>query len=361
MKKKIAILSVVNIKHMSLISLYTDILKQYDVYYDIIYMDKYDEDEFFECHQKFRFVNVISPNWHSYIKMYRYMKFYPYATKVLRENKYDFVIVWNDLAIFMFADFLRKYYDGKYCLNVRDNMYYDKVLFRNRYKKTFNHSAFNTISSKGYLDFLPSQCTYLPINSLTLSVLKGMKVHNGLRTKDKPIRIGFIGYVRFFERNRKMLDTFKNDCRFELHYYGTRANVLKEYADNNGIHNAVFHDSFPVAETGRFLENIDIINNLYGNGTLNIRKAISIKIFHALYSKIPILVNSNTYIGKLAIDLGLGYYFDDISESNKNRLYDWYHSLDFNTLKKSADDYLELAMAENATFKATIVEKIIND
>lgn len=359
--KKIAILSAVNIKHMSLISLYTDILKQYDVCYDIIYMDKYGEDEFYECHQKFRFVNLISPKWCSYVKMYRYMKFYPYATKVLKENKYDFVIVWNDLAIFMFADFLRKNYNGKYCLNVRDNMYYDKKLFRKRYEKTFNHSAFNTISSKGYLDFLPSQCSYLPINSLNLSVLKDMKVHTRLRTKEEPIRIGFIGYVRFFERNKKMLDVFKNDNRFELHYYGSRANVLKEYAEDTGVHNAVFHDSFPVAETGKFLEKIDIINNLYGNGTLNIQKAISIKIFHALYSKVPILVNSGTYIGNLAINLGIGYYFDDISECSKNKLYDWYYSLDFNTLKKSADDYLALAMSENAAFKAIVMGKIIND
>ena len=42
---RIAILSAVNIKHMSLISLYTEILKKNGVKYDIIYMDKYNEDD----------------------------------------------------------------------------------------------------------------------------------------------------------------------------------------------------------------------------------------------------------------------------------------------------------------------------
>ena len=41
--KKIAILSAVNIKHMSLVSLYTTFLKAHNIPYDIIYMDKYDE------------------------------------------------------------------------------------------------------------------------------------------------------------------------------------------------------------------------------------------------------------------------------------------------------------------------------
>lgn len=54
--KKVAILSAVNIKHMSLISLYTDILKNHEVQVDIIYMDKYGEDEVFDCDNKYRYV-----------------------------------------------------------------------------------------------------------------------------------------------------------------------------------------------------------------------------------------------------------------------------------------------------------------
>ena len=61
--KKVAILSAVNIKHMSLISLYTDILKNHEVQVDIIYMDKYGEDEVFDCDNKYRYVKVIDRNW----------------------------------------------------------------------------------------------------------------------------------------------------------------------------------------------------------------------------------------------------------------------------------------------------------
>ena len=41
--KKICILSAVNIKHMSLISIYTKYFKENGMDYDVIYMDKYNE------------------------------------------------------------------------------------------------------------------------------------------------------------------------------------------------------------------------------------------------------------------------------------------------------------------------------
>lgn len=347
--KKVAILSAVNVKHMSLISLYTDILKKYDVRVDFIYMDKYGEDEPFDCDNKYRYVNVIERNWNPVKKVMGYLSFIPYAQKILNENKYDFVIVWNDVAIFMFADYLRRKYKGKYCVNIRDNVLYDKKFFQRRYEKCFLNSAFNTISSKGYLDFLPKKPEYMQIHSLNLSALQGMKTHDRMRVEGETIRIGFIGYVRFFERNKKLLDVFKNDSRFELHYYGKGAEVMGKYAEENGIINTNFHGGFPVSDTAKYLERIDIINNLYGNDNLNLRKAISIKFFHALYAKIPILISPDTYVGKLAQELGVGFEVSDdsIDEELPDRLYSWYKSIDFNALCSNAEQYLTMAKQEN--------------
>jgi hypothetical protein len=359
--RKVAILSSVNIKHMSMITIYTEILKRNNISFDIIYMDKYDEEEEFECRKKYRYVNRINRNWPNAIKRIKYMMFVPYATRILKQNDYDFVIVWNDLAIFMFANFLSKHLKNKYCLNVRDNMYYDKKIFRRMYKKCFTNSAFNTISSKGYLDFLPKDADYIQIHSLNTAILSGMKTRSGLRSMKEPIRIGFIGYVRYFERNQHMLQVFANDNRFEMHYYGKDANVLKKYATTNKITNCVFHDSFPVHETKKYLEKIDIINNLYGNDTLNVQKAISIKFYHALYARIPILVNTNTYVGELANSLGIGFYVTDINSTMKDELFTWYHGLDFQALNNASNNYLEKVLVENKKFESLFEEVVCKD
>jgi len=355
--KKIAILSAVNIKHMSLISLYTDILKEKGIEYDIIYMDKYNEDEYFECAHKYRYVNPVNQKWLRLLKKLKYMTFYPYAAKILKKNQYDLIIVWNDVAIFMFAGLLPRKYKGRYCLNVRDNMWYDKKRFQKRYEKCFLNSVFNTISSEGFLEFLPPKATYLPIQSLNLSALEGMKIHDRMRTEGEPIKIGFVGCVRFYERNQKLLDAFANDSRFELHYYGKNANVLKKYADEKKIENTRFHDSFPVEDTAQYLEQVDVMNNLYGNGTLNIRLAISIKFYHALYSRIPILVSPNTYIGKLAKDIGVGFEIGDekIDETLADRFYEWYRNVSFETIAKASEEMIKKAYEDNARFKETVI------
>ena len=163
---KVAILSAVNIRHMSLITLYTDILKKNNIEYDIIYMDKYNEDELFDCNTKYRYVNIVNRKAFKPIKVLKYLMFIPYAKKILKKNKYDFIIVWNDVAIFMFADILRKMYPQKYCLNVRDNMYYDIRWLNRRYAKSFKKAAFVTVSSKGFLDILPQGIDYIQINSI---------------------------------------------------------------------------------------------------------------------------------------------------------------------------------------------------
>lgn len=360
--KKVAILSAVNIKHISLISLYTDLMKKLGVEYDIIYMDKYGEDEPFDCAHKYRYSCKVKQGLPRIVKEARYMSFVPYAKRKLRKGNYDFVIVWNDVAIFQFGNYLAKHFKGRYCLNVRDNMRYDNPRFAGRYKRCFADSAFNTISSKGYLDFLPKNAEYLPIHSLNLSALEGMQVHTGLRQEGEPIRIGFVGYVRFYERNKKMLDAFANDPRFELCYYGKNADVLRAYAEEQGIKNTSFHDSFPVQDTAKYLEKIDVMNNLYGNDKPSVRKALSIKTYHAMYDRIPILVCPNTYNAELALEVGNGFVIgdDEIDATLPDRFYDWYRGLDFAKLEAGCAAALQNAQAENERFFA-IAARCLSD
>lgn len=355
---KVCILSAVNIKHMSLISLYTEAMKKHGIEYDILYMDKYDENEYFDCAHKYRYVKVINQSEPRAVKAAKYMTYYGYATKIMNQEKYDFVIVWNDIAIFMFADYLAKRYRGKYCLNIRDNMMYDKKVFQKRYAQVFRNAAFCTTSSKGYLEFLPKSIDYIPINSINLSVLEGMKVHDRMRSVGEPIRIGFIGYVRFFDKNKQLLKVFANDPRFELHYYGKKADVLQEFAEAEGIRNTAFHDSFPVEQTGDYMERIDVINNLYGNESLHLRKAISIKFFHALYARLPILICENTYVGELAKQVGIGFEVKQISEEMKESFYCWYRQQDYASIEKNCQAFLDKAVEENARFEEIFLNHV---
>ena len=117
---KICILSAVNIKHMSLITLYTEFFKEHGIKFDIVYMDKYGEEEEFPAEHIYRYENKVNKHLPKYIRGLKYFKFIGYAKKILKQNHYDFIIVWNDVAIFLLGTYLARKYKGRYCLNVRD-------------------------------------------------------------------------------------------------------------------------------------------------------------------------------------------------------------------------------------------------
>ncbi len=343
--KKIAILSAVNIKHMSLISLYTSYLKENGIDYDIIYMDKYDEEESIGAKQTFRFVNLIDHDWSRQKKIFCYFKFARYAKKILKKEKYDFIIVWNDVAITMLGFYLARKWKGNYCLNIRDYNGENKWYIYKIFDVAIKHSAFTTISSEGFKTFLPEH-DYVSLYSYNSTLLQNANPRTQKRERGEPIRISFIGNVRFFDVNKKLVDVFKNDSRFELHYHGTNAEEIERYASETGARNVICSGAFPVSQTNQFLEEADIINNAFGDKTPGVRTLTSIRLFHAAFMKVPILVNKGTFMEEMADRFGIGYSIDSIDAELPNRLFDWYDRLNFDELSDGCT--LLLKEAENA-------------
>lgn len=356
--KKICILSAVNIKHMSLISIYTEWMKEQGMDFDIVYMDKYGEEEFFPAKKKYVFKNVINSNFPKLIRGLYYYKFIGFAKKILKKNQYDFIIVWNDVAIFLFANYLAKHWENMYCLNIRDYCHQKNNLIYKLFEKVIKNSAFTTLSSPGFKSFLPEH-DYLQLNSLNMSILDKCTPRTRLRNKNEKIRITFVGNVRFYAINKRLMDIFRNDPRFELHYYGTHAEVLKEYAKQNGIKNTVFGGSFPVEDTYKYIDKIDIINNLYGNGNMSVDYALSIKLYYGIYSRLPILVEPNTYMEEITTQIGIGYVVQDLADDLNDKLYEWYQNIDFRLMDNNCISSLEEIVHQNKLIYEKLAEQLL--
>jgi len=347
--KKIAILSAVNIKHMSLISLYTSYLEEQKIPYDIIYMDKYDEVEEINAKNIFRFVNPINHNWSRIKKIIRYLKFVGYAKKVINKEKYDYLIVWNDVAISMFGLYLARKWKNKYCLNIRDYNGEKKWYVYRIFDRAIKNSSFTTISSEGFRSFLP-EYDYISLYSYNSTLLKDAIPQNKKRDNNERIRISFIGNVRFFEENKKLIQAFKNDSRFELIFNGTNADVLAEYAKEINATNVYCTGSFPISMTTSYLNKADIINNLFGDKTIGVRTLTSVRLFHAAYMNIPVLVNAGTYMQDITDKFGIGYSVESIDDNLPDKLYKWYHDVDFETIKHGCQKLLDEAEKSNELF-----------
>lgn len=356
--KKIAILSAVNIKHMSLISLYTSILDAHGIPYDIIYMDKYGEEEAVGARNVYRFENVIDHGWSRTKKILRHFRFYGYAKKVLERNQYDFIIVWNDVAIVMFGLYLARRWKGKYCLNVRDFNGEDKWYVFRIFQRAVGASAFTTISSEGFKSFLPKH-DYVSLYSYNDTLLSEMTPRREKREAGKPIRIGFVGAVRFFKTNKPLVDVFKNDSRFELHYHGTGAEEMAAYAKQVGAENVVCSGTFPIADTKLYLEQTDIVNNMFGNRRPGQKTLTSIRLFHAAYLHMPILVSADTYMQKITDRFGIGFPVETIDEKLPDRVFQWYQSLEQTQLAKGGEQLLAEAERANAAFQKEVEKWVL--
>lgn len=345
--KKICILSAVNIKHMSLISIYTKYFKENGMDYDVIYMDKYNEEENIDAKNIYRFINVINPKWSKLHKVIAYSKFILYAKKILKREKYDKIIVWNDVAILMFGLYLAKNWENKYCLNCRDYNGEKNPIVYYIFKKAIKKSYFTTISSDGFKSFLPVH-VYINLYSFNESLLNDCLPKQSLATD--PIKIGFVGNVRFFEENYKLMEKFKNDKRFELHYYGTNAEIIEEYARNNGFDNVICNGTFPIHKTKEYLSKCDIINNVFGNDSIAVKTLTSIRLFHAAYMNMPILVSKCTYMEELINEYSIGYAVDFEDIRLTDHIYEWYRNICFPVLKRNCACLINKATGSNKMF-----------
>lgn len=353
--KKICILSAVNIRHMSMISLYTQKLKRDGIDFDIIYMDKYGEEEEFAAKRKYVFTNIIKHSDSKIKKIAQYFKFKKFTIPILEKNKYDFIIVWNDVAIFMFADYLSRKWKGKYCLNIRDYCGEKNPIVYMRFRRVINNSAFTTISSEGFKEFLPP-FDYLHVHSLNSEVLSVIIPRDSFQNIDEPIRISFIGNVRFFEMNKKLLEIFKNDARFRLQFFGTNAKILESFAADNNINNVSFHDAFQISETAKFIEDTDLVNNLYGSGTLELDYAVSIKLYYGIYNRTPILATAGTYMAKVIEKYKIGYIVEFIDNNIPEKLFSWYKDTEFSVFNSNCEKLLKMINESNEKFECFYVD-----
>lgn len=341
MKKRICLLSTSNLKHMTLSSLYTDFMDKNNIEYDIIYIDKYHEIESSNAKNVYRYELFIKKEWSFVRKLAHYWKFKKYAKKILIENNYDFIIVWNEFTTFMFADTLKKYFPNKFSVNIRDYHHNNLFFVFKRLEKAIFASSFSTISSEAFRPHLP-KFDYTMIHSRNSIFLDHLIPRNKLCEKNKPLEILYIGYMNFPENAFRVIDQLGNDERYLLKFIGAGTEPILEYLDGKNINNVIVGGKFEPSKTPDLLKTADIMYALYDVGNPFVDTAISIKLYYASYLNIPILVFKGTYMDQISSEIGIGF---SISKGDYvdlgDRLYDWYHALSIEEMSEKRSKFME--------------------
>lgn len=358
--KKVAIICCANIKHMTLISLYTDLFKQCGQEFDIIYIDKYHQKENYDGAGKlYRFEITINQEWSFARKFIKYWKFKRYAIDTINKEKYDFLIIWNEFTGFMLESFLRKRYANRYCINIRDENYNHIPIVQYRYSRMIEKSCFNTISSERFKDIFP-KADYLFVQSYNKSILDGIEPIRKKRNVADKIRIMFIGRMSYPHTMGRAIEVFANDDRFELLLIGEGCQVFNEKVVALNAHNIVLHGGFAPNETKEFLNQADIIYSLNKENDLHSDALLPIKLYYAVGRHIPIIAYRSSYTYEYANRYGIGIGISDAEfNSMGDIVYRNYCEMDQEIIDKGCLAALEDIMKSQKALESLIFKYII--
>lgn len=284
-------------------------------------------------------------------KFGKFIAFAVFVKKTLKKNKYSKVIFLGTYAgnSILLHYYLKKHYYHNYILDIRDYTYEWFWPFYWMEKSTIYNSYTTIISSYGFRKFLP-EYDYLTVHNINKKYIEEAQAVESVHSEQ--IRISFIGNVRYYKENVKLLEQLKNDNRFIIQFFGAGADVLKEYCSKHAIYNVKFIDKFAMEQTKFFYAETDIINNLYGNEEAEVLTALSNKLYYAIGLKKPILVNNHTYMSEITVSKGFGYIVEEHDTELGDHLYQWYQN--FSAAEVEFETIYSDILTEDCIFEDTI-------
>lgn len=353
---KICIIGTSNIKHISLISLYTTFFKDNNIPYDIIYMDRYGIEEKTGAQNQFCYHALhISTKLD---KIREFIRFRQYAKKIIKQKKYELIITWQTTSAYLFSDLLLYEYKNRFIINVRDYVIENNKFIQLLLRKLIKKASMVTISSEGFKEFLPSG-EYTLVNSINNDILKDYKFIEKKKQKIIPFKIGFAGNCRYFRESYRLIDALANDERYEIWYCGTNSEKLKIYSEKKGIDNVKIMPAFLPNQTLKIFDKFDIINSAFGSDAWDNRTLMPIRLYTALSMHLPILVSARTQLAREVEKGNIGYVIDDYSVLADN-LFNYLTHLNQEKFIKDCDKYIFKARKQNENFYIKL-NKIVED
>ncbi len=356
---KIGIIYIGDIKYAPFLKKYQDILESLGAEFDVLYWNR-------EKDLTIKSSNIIPFEKYSKLSMPRVMKLFDFlmfglwCTKRIKNNKYDKLILLTTLSGMILYRTLKHNYKGRYIFDIRDYTYEGIRTYLKYENKIIANSSFTALSSPYFKSFLGKSDKYIIAHNYTEIVDRTVEIKP---KKNKHINLGFVGSLRYFDYQQKIIDALGNDDRFDLHYYGTGPEFerYKKYVVKCGYSNIILHGGYDHKDRNDFMKSIDILNNSYGNSgqTINnmspeIRYAISNKYYDGLQLYIPQLVEIGSYKCERVERLGLGFGIDVDDLKFGDKLYSAYQEIDMENLRRNAELEIRTIKEEDREYTQSI-------
>lgn len=353
---KVLLLGFGKIAYMPYMHFYLDNLK--NIEFELIYWDrdgKVDAEVPNTISKSYKFEKHLEEQLPFKKKLKYFWAYRRFALNVLRNNRYDRIIVLHTTPGLTLLDFLIRNYKGKYLLDFRDISYEYFTAYKKLVGVLAKKARFVFVSSNAFRKFLPQQLPIYTIHNYLEDSLNHCNIQNR-HAATKPLRISYWGLVRQFGINKKMMDSLGNDPRFEIHYYGRmqqNGRDMEQYAKTKGYRNIFFHGSYMPEERYQFAANTEIIHNIYDLGYV-MRNAMGNKYYDGIIFEIPQICTKGSYMGDCVAEKQVGFAVDLDSTSLADDIWNYYVSINWEGFHTACKRALSVVLEEQKTAKAVM-------
>lgn len=359
---KILLLGFGKIAYMPYMNFYLDTLKDHkNIEFELIYWDrdgKPDADVPKCIGKAYKFEAHLEEQLPFKKKLKYFFRYRAFALKVLRQNKYDKIIVLHTTPGLTLLDYLRLHYKGKYIVDFRDVSYEYVPIYRKLVGWLVSGSAITYVSSNAFRKFLPDLQNIYTIHNYLEDSLNHKMLRKAESRKRDVLRISYWGLVRQLNVNKKIMDALGNDSRFELHYYGRmqqNGRDMEKYAIDKQYSNVFFHGQYMPEERYVFAQSTDLIHNLYdcGHTTGN---AMGNKYYDGIIFGISQLCTNGSYMGDVVTKHNVGLSVDLDDRQMADKIWNYYHNIDWEQFEKDCDAALNDVVIEQKKAQKSLLE-----
>lgn len=341
---KILIMGFTKIKYMPYLKSYTENIDEISNEVHLLYWNrdlKEEDTSSFEGYTRHEFRCYQEDDVSKFTKLGSFIKFRKFATKILKNEKFDRIFILHSLTGVLIADELKKNYQSKYVFDYRDSTYESFPMFKKIVGDLVKGSYATFVSSDAFRIFLPKSQEYKIHTSHNILIdsldHKDEKEKNGILS-DK-IRIAFWGFIRHEAINREIIKKIASDSRFELHYYGRMQKIalsLKKYTEELEAKNIFFHGEYKPKDRYEFVRKTDIIHNIYMDK--NTMLAMGNKYYDGIIFGIPQLCMNGSFMGERVERCEVGIVVNPNRSSFLEEINNYYLNIEWNQFRKKCNE-----------------------
>lgn len=349
---KVLIVDTVSYDRAPYLQYYINACMEQDIPFDLFLWNR-DNSGGLKHNQNVYTMNCVCPFGGSKLKkILPMLKYRKALLQIIKKNKYTHLVLINTLAPVMISKYVLKYFKGRYILDIRDYTYERISCYKRIENQLIQNSYFTTISSRGFLEFIDSNPKII-VNHNISNI--DQAAENPTLGSTAFVRIGFVGSVRYPEVNIKLIEALKNKD-FILKYVGPEVAGcdLKGYCQKHHITNVMFRGNFKNQDKVAIYKEIDMINSLYGNSSLEVTTAVPNRYYDALLFKKPIIASKGTFLGRLVEKNGLGLAIDLNDFSNDLKIKNYVKNFNVDEFVSSCNKLLLDVLSEQKKYQLLI-------